>query len=123
MSESMIEIVDAESANVMIGALGHHVWVCTETGTVLRIKAGTVTLDDRRIARLRGAGSLRRGDVAILEIDRPVDPAEMRSYSDHLHDFTDEYGIQFILLDKSIRTVAVRRRLRGQRGYTPRWLR
>jgi hypothetical protein len=45
----MIDIVNAKHANVMIGEHGHHVWVCTEDGTQIRIKADHVTLDDRRI--------------------------------------------------------------------------
>lgn len=45
----MIDIINAKCVNVMIGELGHHVWVCTEEGTQIRIKAEIVTLDDRRI--------------------------------------------------------------------------
>lgn len=47
--EDMIDRVNVEHANIMIGQAGHHLWVCTEGGTVLRIKANSITLDDRRV--------------------------------------------------------------------------
>lgn len=51
VDQPMVDLVNVECANVLIGELGHHLWVCTENGTALRIKAGMVTLDDRRISR------------------------------------------------------------------------
>jgi hypothetical protein len=45
----MIDLVNVKHANVMIGTFGHQLWVCTEDGTILRIKADTITLDDRRV--------------------------------------------------------------------------
>jgi len=47
--ENMIDLVGVEHVNVMISEHGHRLWVCTENGTVLRIKAKNVTLDDQRI--------------------------------------------------------------------------
>lgn len=47
--DEMIDLLGVGHANVMIGEEGHRVWVCTEGGTILRVKASKVTLDDRRI--------------------------------------------------------------------------
>lgn len=47
----MVDILNAEEVNVVIGELGHHLWVCTENGTILRAKAKNITLDDRRLKK------------------------------------------------------------------------
>lgn len=50
-----LEIIGAEMVNVMISEDGRRVWVCTESGTVLRVKLGDptarISLDDRRIVK------------------------------------------------------------------------
>lgn len=48
-----LEIIGAEMCNVMISEDGRRVWVCTEEGTILRVKLGNVTdritLEDKRL--------------------------------------------------------------------------
>lgn len=45
-----LDIVGAQAVNVMISEDGRRLWVCTEGGTVLRIKSEVpVTLDDMRV--------------------------------------------------------------------------
>ena len=48
-----LEIIGVEMINVMISEDGRRVWVCTEEGTVLRAKLGSVgarmTLQDLRL--------------------------------------------------------------------------
>jgi hypothetical protein len=49
--DQYLDIVGVERANIMISEDGRRLWVCTENGTVLRVKAGKVTLDDKRLAK------------------------------------------------------------------------
>lgn len=50
-----LEVIGAEMVNVMLSEDGRRVWVCTEDGTILRVKLGSttdrVTLEDRRIVK------------------------------------------------------------------------
>jgi hypothetical protein len=50
-SPRTIDYVDVEMANVLIDEFGRRIWVCTEEGTVLRIRAKSVTLEDRRLVK------------------------------------------------------------------------
>lgn len=48
----MIDITDAQAVHVLISPHGHRLWVCTENGTVLRIKLhrdSCIELEDQRV--------------------------------------------------------------------------
>lgn len=64
--ENMIDLVGVEHANVMISEHARHLWVCTEKGTVLRIKAKTVTLEDLRLRALCDGCGQNRMDVTAV---------------------------------------------------------
>jgi hypothetical protein len=50
-SRRMVDLIGVKVANVLIDEFGRRIWVCTEEGTVLRIRAKSVTLEDRRLVK------------------------------------------------------------------------
>jgi hypothetical protein len=66
--DQMIDLVGVEQVQVMISAHAHRLWVCTENGSVLRVKADKVLLDDQRVLALcDGCGQQRPNVRAVLD--------------------------------------------------------